>query len=215
MRVLKHLVLSLLFSLIFFSSIQAKIYIIPESLKKEVFQAEQIAQKTPTSAEAQFELAMAYGYTGQVEKGWACLKKIPNLDPNYAPKVVEKYSKLIQKEPQEWRHYFKIAFGYFFIDEKEKCIESFNKVLEIDPKNFWVMAYIGLVEGERGNIDKGMEWSKKALAIEPNATAVHFLIAEGYRRKGDYLKTMYHLLKVGRLKTEEALYENNEKKNGN
>lgn len=183
----------------------ARIYHIPEDLMNEVKANQAALQLAPNSADAHFELAMSYGYTGQIEKGWAELKGIPHYDPQYAPKVIEKYGALTETSPKEWKNWFKLAFGYYFADQKDKALECFQKVLDIDPKHIWAMGFMGLLEGERGNTDKGIEWSKKALVIEPNATAIHFLLAEGYRRKGDYLKTLAQVLIVGRLKSEEAL----------
>lgn len=185
--------------------IWAKTYQIPPDLWAESQRNEEILKQHPQDPDAIFEAAMSDAYTGQIEKGWAALKTIPNYDKNYAPKVIAKYGQLIQKEPKEWKYYFKIAFGYYFANQKEIAIENFKKVLEISPKNVWAMGFIGLVEGERGNTEAGIDWSEKGLKIEPNATAIHFLLAEGYRRKGDYFKALGQMLIVGRLKSEEAL----------
>jgi tetratricopeptide (TPR) repeat protein len=202
---MKYIFLILAALLLGYGSLEAKTYQIPAELVTEVKQNEQVYKQSPRSADAIFDLAMSYAYTGQIEKGWELLKSIPKYDANYAPKVIQKYEPLTKSYPAEWRYHFKLAFGYHFAGNKDAAVRSFEKVLEIDPKHIWAMGFLGLVEGERGNTDKGMEWSKKALAIEPNATAIHFLIAEGYRRKGDYVKAFGHLLMVGRLKSEEAL----------
>lgn len=182
----------------------ATIYHAPPALLKEAKINEDALLASP-NVNTYFELAMSQAYTGQIEKGWENLKKIPNYDEHYAAKVIEKYSRLSEKEPKEWKHFFKLAFGYRFTEQKDKALACFYKVLDIDPKNIWAMGFIGLVEGEKGNTDKGIEWSLKALAIEPNATAIHFLLAEGYRRKGDYFKAFSEILTVGRLKSEEKL----------
>jgi len=52
---------------------------------------------------------------------------------------------------------------------------------------------------------------KEALKKEPNATAIHFLLAEGYRRKGQYSKFMSEMVVVGRLQTAESLERRNDK----
>lgn len=190
---------------ILYTAAWAKPYQIPSALLKEVCACEEGVKNHPNAAESHFELAMSLAYTGQIERGWAELKTIPQYDDHYAPKVLEKYTKLSQSDPKEWKHFFKLAFGYYFNDQKDKAIECFEHVLTLDPKNIWAMGFIGLLEGERGNIDKGIAWSQRALDIEPNATAIHFLIAEGYRRKGDYFKALKHILTVGRLKSEEKM----------
>ena len=182
--------------------LMAEIYIIPEPLLKEVEKKYAIFEAHPTSNEALFNLAMAYAYTGQIRKGWATLKKV---DPNYADTVINTYLPLTKSEPKEWRHYFKLAFGHYFKDEKEKCVTLFETALVYDPENVWVMAFIALVKGDMGYVDETIEICKKALKIEPNATAIHFLLGVGYQRKGELLKCMKEMMIVGRLETEEAI----------
>ena len=182
----------------------AAIYRPPSALLQEVNANEAVLLVTQ-NADTYFELAMSQAYTGQIEKGWDNLKKIPEYDKEYASKVIEKYDRLSKQEPYEWKHFFKLAFGYRFNEQKDKALACFQEVLRINPKNIWAMGFIGLIEGEKGNVDKGIEWSLKALAIEPKAPAIHFLLAEGYRRKGDYFKAFAEFMTVGRLKTEEKM----------
>ena len=204
---MKNVLLSLLF--IVFLSINSearkqKIYIPPTELLQEV-KENKAAFNTTQNASTVFELAMSYAYTGQIEKGWNMLKQIPDYDNNFAPKVLKKYGDLIKKEPNNWKHHFKIAFGYYFEKDKNAALDSFHDVLKIDPKHIWAMGFIALIEGELKNTDAAINYCKKALKIEKNATAIHFLLAEGYRRKEDYMNTFKHVLIVGKLKTAEKL----------
>ena len=50
-----------------------------------------------------------------------------------------------------------------------------------------------------GQTNKAIHYCKKALKIEPDATAIHFLLAEAYRKKKQYFKMMKELLIVGKL----------------
>lgn len=191
--------LTLLFS--FSSQLVAKsnIYVPPTDRMAEVTYNKKFLAENPTSANAYFELAMSYAYTGQIQKGWDTLKKIPDYDKNFAPKVFAKYTPLAKQNPKEWRYPFKLAFAYYFIDDRDKAITEFEKVLKIDPKHIWAMGFIALIQGEQSKEEDALNRCKQALAIEPNATAIHFLAAEGYRRQGKYLKMTQHSLKVGQL----------------
>ena len=204
---MKKFILPLLLITLFTGNIEArkqKIYIPPAELLQEV--KENKAEFNATqNASTVFELAMSYAYTGQIEKGWNMLKQIPDYDNNFAPKVLKKYGDLIKKEPNNWKHHFKVAFGHYFEKDKQKAIKSFHDVLKIDPKHIWAMGFIALIEGELKNTDAAINYCKKALKIEKNATAIHFLLAEGYRRKEDYMNTFKHVLIVGKLKTAEKL----------
>ena len=188
-------------------TIEAKrqqIYVPPPSLIEDVKQYKK-AYSISQNATTVFDLAMSYAYTGQIEKGWNMLKQIPNYDKNYAPKVLNKYSSLINLDPKNWKYHFKLAFGYYFQKDKQASIDSFHNVLKIDSKNLWAMGFIALIEGERSNTDIAITYCKKALKIEKNATAIHFLLAEAYRRKENYMQAFKHVLMVGKLKTAEKL----------
>ena len=196
----KHLILAFLVSFLVTAPLHAKIYQIPAPLFKEGQKLYQQHKKYPHANEIKFNLAINYAYTGQIEKGWSLLKEVPE---SYAPIVIEEYSKKIKENPKEWKNYFKRAFGYYFLKQKQNTKNDFLSVLKIDPQHIWAMGFLGLVEGEMKNNDKAITWCKKALKIEKNATAIHFLLAEAYRRKGNYIGFTTEMMIVGRLKTEE------------
>ena len=196
--------------LIFTGSISAEIYQIPEDLLKEVRANRKAYEADKNSDENKFNLAMSYAYTGQIKKGWDTLKLIPE---SYADTVIPKYQAKIKEDSTNWKYPFKLAFGYYFKKDKQKSIDLFNQSLSLNPNNVWTMGFIGLVEGDRGNPQATIDICKKALKIEPNATAIHFLLAEGYRRVGKYGKFMSHMFTVGRLQTEEALVRPDETDN--
>ncbi len=199
------LILSLVSVLIWgalFAPVAAATYQIPAELKVEIRENQRIASENP-NASTYFELAMSYAYTGQIEKGWITLRQIPNYDKHYAPKVVAKYQSLIKDQPKEWKYRFKIAFGYYFLEKKPEAIAAFKDVLSIDPNNVWAMGFIALLESELGHVQEGITWCKRALVIEPNATAIHFLLAQGYYKTGDYMGAISEGLTVGRLKAAE------------
>jgi len=192
----------ILLAAVLIQPVEAKIYQIPDEILVEIATRKKQLEAMPTSNEAKFELAMAYAFAGRIEKGWGALKKIPK---SYSPLIVKKYKHLSKTEPNEWRHPFKLAFGYFFQKKRAESVEQFKRVLEIDPKQIWAMGFIGLVEGDRKRNKEAIKWCKRALKIEPNAMAIHFLLAEGYRRTGNYFGAIGQMMIVGRLKTEESL----------
>ncbi len=177
-------------------------YHVPSHLLAEVIKTERAYSEDQNSDKAKFELAMAYGYTGNILEGWKLLKTI---DKGYAEVVVKNYYKKQIDDPNNWKHSFKLAFGYYFIGDKTLALEAFNHVLELNPKQVWTMGFIALIEGEEGDTDSALEWCRRALKIEPNATAIHLLAAEGYRRKNDYLSAISHVLTFGRLSAQEGV----------
>ncbi|MCP4051341.1 MAG: hypothetical protein GY730_11630 [bacterium] len=186
----------------------ARVYVIPEELVQETREKRRLYKENPESNERRFDLAMCYAYTGRILKGLEILKKIPE---SYSSAVIGKYLPLVQKEPEEWKPRFKLAFGYYFENKKDKSIEEFKKILQQYPEHIWAMGYIALIEGEKNNLDECIKWCKKAIKIEPDAAAIHFLLEEGYRRKGNYFAAFAEACIVGRLLSEESLVRPDDK----
>lgn len=195
-------VFSLLLGMSFFQVQAASVYVIPESHLVDIRQAKAAYDKK-VDADTLFELAMAYAYSGLIEKGWGMLKRIPENDRDYAPKVLAKYEPLVLSEPKEWRHHFKLAFAYYFKGDKKEAIKRFQTVLTIDPKHIWAMGFIALIYGEQERYDEAIVLCKKALAIEPNAAAIHFLLGEAYRKTGNTMGFLSEIMTVGRIKASE------------
>jgi len=162
--------------------------------------------QSPRNPDYRFELAMEFAATGWIELGWEQLKLVPILEKNYQTVVFKKYSAILASDPQNWQAHFRLAFAYYFMDEKENAIESFKKVLTIYPDHVWSMGLIALLYGEQKNHTECIAWTKKGLAINNDATALHFLLGQAYYETGNYLGVLGETLSVGRLKSIEAKY---------
>jgi len=184
----------------------AALHYVPPELVDEQRLLEEQVRKHPKSAEARFELAMNYAYTGWVEIAWAQLQKVPELDDNYPPKVIKKYKALIKKEPSEWKHHFKLAFGYYFSEEKAEAQLEFRKVVEINSHQVWAMGFVALLLGEEEKYDESIVWCRRALRKERKATAIHYLLATAYQKKGNFFGFLGESIQVMKLKSAEAKY---------
>jgi tetratricopeptide (TPR) repeat protein len=161
---------------------------------------------SPNNVDLRFELAMIYAYTGWIELGWDQLSIIPKLDKEYHHTVYNKYYPITQKDPNNLNAHFKLAFAYHVLGKKELAIESFKKVLEIKPDHVWSMGLIALIYGEKKDYNTGIKWCQKALKINNDATAIHFLLGAAYYETGNYFGVLGESLSVGRLKSIEAKY---------
>ena len=180
-------------------------YVAPDVLK-EINRNEMLYEQYPTDNKVMFDLAMSYAYSGQILKGWTILKNIP---PEYSDSVVTNYEAKIKEDPTQWRYPFKCAFGYFFQGKKVLAIDMFHKVLDLDKNQYWAYGFIALVYGEMGDPEKVVFYCKKGLEIEPNATAIHFLLGEAYRKQKKYFKAFKQILKVGRLQDSSIDHDSN------
>ena len=182
----------------------ATIYQIPKDLADEckVFQKAVVA--SPNNAAAHFNLAMNYAYTGRILEGWSSLKKVNELDPNYAKKVLAEYEPKAKAHPEDWKNPFKLAFGYYFLNRKDDAEAQFKSILKLYPNHVWAMGYIALLEGEKQHYDVTIDWCHKGLAIEPDATALHFLEGEALAKSGHHIAAIGKRLIVLKYLAEES-----------
>jgi len=158
---------------------------ITPDLQKEVNQKQAAVKQKPNDPEAHFELAMTYAYTNNIIDGMSELRKTNDLDPGYRLRALPVYIARATEKPNDWKLRFRLAFVYFANGKKQDAIREFENVLVIDPYNVWAYGYLALIYGEMGDIDKGIELTKKGLSIDKNVAALHLLLSEGYYKKGD------------------------------
>lgn len=206
MRVLKPLILTGLFSVL----LGAPAWAVDVS-RDEIQQLQERVDQDAKSPEAHFDLAMGLARTVKLESGYAELKKVAELDPGFADKVIAKYSPLVEENKQNVEACFRLAFGYYFkglnaqqaadslaktdpdkakgateeaAKSKALARQSFEAIIVNDPKYVWGYNYLGYLLFEGGEIDKGVEQWRKAISIEENAVA-HFMIGQALIKQGN------------------------------
>jgi len=173
--------------------------ITPE-LQKELKEKQALVKANPKDADARFDLAITMAYTNNIQDGWVNLKKTVELDPGYRQKGLEIYTKKVNEDINNWRLRFRLAFAYYFNDNKKEAIRELDNVLKLDPYNVWAYGYSALINGELGNLDAAMDCTKKGLKIDSNVAALHLLLADGYNRKGDRWGAFAEAMEAVRLR---------------
>ena len=168
-----------------FASFPAQAWIITPELKVEMAKKKTAVAKQPNSAYAHFDLAITYAYTNHIQEGWNELKKAEELDASFRTTGLELFLDRVINNPQDWRLRFRLAFAYYFNNEKEAAIRELKNALIIDPYNVWAYGYIALIYGELDKIDAAMEYTRRGLKIDSNVAALHLLLSEGHYKKGD------------------------------
>jgi len=166
-------------------SLSAEAWVITPELKREVAQKQAAVAKDPNDPYAHFDLAITYAYANKIQKGWKELTKVEKLDPNFRETGLKYYIGKVIENPNDWKLRFRLAFAYYFNDDKEQAARELKNVLVLKPYNVWAYGYLALVYGDLGDVDKAMEYAKSGLAIDDNVAALHLLLSEGYYKKGD------------------------------
>lgn len=177
--------------------------------KAELEELQRRVATEPNSPDAHFDLAMGLGRTVKLESGYAELKRVHELDPTYADKVIARYKPMVDANKQNIEAHFRLAFGYFFkgfglqldadaakddaakaaltaesVTYKGMSRASFETILEVDPKYVWAYNYLGFMLGSDGSLEQALAMLKRGLEVEDNAVG-HFLIGQVYFKQGN------------------------------
>jgi tetratricopeptide (TPR) repeat protein len=163
----------------------AQAWRITKDLQKELDAKKAAVSKNDKHPATLFDLAITYGYTNHLIEGLDLLKKIHKIDPEYKNEALTTYIEKVTQDPSDWKLRFRLAFAYYFNEQKEDSIREFENVLKIDPYNVWAYGYMALIYGEMGQVNKAIEITKQGLKIDNDVAALHLLLSEGYYRKGD------------------------------
>lgn len=177
---------------------------ITTELQNEINQKLKAVELAPNEPAAHFDLAITYAYTNFIQEGWDELKKVNDMDPKFAPIALTVYSGLAAQYPSDWKIAFRLAFALYFNNRKIEAIEVLKKIPDMDPKDdpkrIWAYGYIGLINGELGNVDPAVDYVKKALEIDSNVGALHLLLASGYYKQGRNWEAFWEGVEALRLK---------------
>lgn len=185
---------------VFFLSNVAFGWKITKELKKELNEKLKAVEEHQNDPMAHFDLAITYAYTNHVEEGWNELKKVHELDKNFAREALGIYRDAVIYDPNNWKLHFRYAFALYFNDMRSEAIAELKRVLELDRKNVWAYGYIGLLFGEMGKIDTGISWINKGLKIDSDVAALHMLLSSAYYKKDNSWGGFWEGVEALRLK---------------
>ena len=175
-----------------------------KELQDEINTKLEAVTNAPNDPLAHFDLAITYSYTNHVQEGWDELKKVHDLDGNFAPVALDMYAKKVMENPSDWKMRFRLAFALYFSDKKAEAIEEMRNIANMqpkdDPKRIWAYGYMGLIYGEIDKVDDAVKYVKKAIKIDPNVAALHMLLASGYSKKGQGWDAFWEGVECVRLK---------------
>jgi tetratricopeptide (TPR) repeat protein len=182
----KTVILSIFLAIILVAagSYAAHCFQLTKELKSEIDDKQWLVKVHPNDPQYHFDLAITYAYSNRIEDGLAELKKVDEMDDTYAPRALVYYSNKVRLFPDDWKLRFRYAFALYFNGKKKDAIAEFQKIIKQDPKNIFSYGYIATIYGEMNNVDEAIEYSEKALAIDPNVAAIHLLLGAAYYKKG-------------------------------
>lgn len=142
------------------------------------------AAEAPYSADAQFEVAMAYARTPFPERAWSALERMSALDPAFANRVTERYAALVEADPNDLESRFRLAAGLYFRGRPQAARQQLQQITWRSPQNAWAHTYLGWLLAESNRLDLAMNSWQKALAADPTNVVALWLLGQAHFKKG-------------------------------
>lgn len=173
---------------------------VADTTKAELELLNQRVQEQPSNPDARFDLAMGLARTSKLESAWAELQKLNDMDRSYSDKVVSTYEPLVKENASNIEARFRLAFGYYFKNQKDLARQQFEEILKLDPNYVWAYNYMGFFYAEGNDLTKAMEQWNKAIALHPDNAVAHFLMGQAHYRKGQLKEAASELALAMRLR---------------
>ena len=95
------------------------------------------------------------------------------------------YTRIIAARPDFAEGWNKRATLYFLMGELDRSLADCHEVLKRNPVHFGVLAGYGQIYAQRGEMEKALEFFKRALAVNPNMEGVRMNAAIIEQSLGD------------------------------
>jgi tetratricopeptide (TPR) repeat protein len=164
-------------------------YVVAPDIAREYLSLRERVAAQPADAELQFEYAICLSYIGKIEDGRAALKRVRELDPQFAHTALPRYLQRHRDAPQEARARYRLAFLYYFNENYDEALRHLEFVAQqqpIEQLNAWALGYMAVIKGKQKRWDEAERLVRRALAIEPHAYALHAALAAALKKQGEW-----------------------------
>lgn len=168
------------------------------------------------------ELAEAFGHLGQLFHAYRLLDSAEesyqitrDLAPNdyrwsyYAGLVqhaegelasaVESYEKALELRPDTLATLLRLGDALIEIDRASDARARFDRVRELDAENAAAYYGLGRIAGFDNDFGAAIGHFEKVLELQPQATVIHYLLGQAYRKLGQLDLAREHLQKRGQV----------------
>ena len=122
-------------------------------------------------------------------------------EDNYQ-QVIELLSDEILEDNKSAALYEERANAYFFLNQINKAIEDFNKIIELNPGNAYVHYNRGIEWGKKGEYDKAIDDYTKAIELKPDYADAYYNRGIEWGKKGEHNKAIDDYTKAIVLKAD-------------
>jgi tetratricopeptide (TPR) repeat protein len=138
---------------------------------------------------AEHSVWQVWSRSGDTEADGLLQIGIEQMNRGDGPAAVETFTKVIQRKPDFAEAWNKRATVYFLMGEHEKSLRDCDEVMKRNPVHFGALAGYGQLYLQLDQLERALEYFRRALRVNPNLGAVRQIIPQleqllTERRKG-------------------------------
>lgn len=96
----------------------------------------------------------------------------------------------VEQNPNDPNAWVDLGYAYFEAGDMTKARESYQKALQIAPRNTWINYFVGLVEFEAGDLRKAEAAFGKVIQAYPDNPLAYYMLGRTYFESGRYDKAL-------------------------
>jgi len=151
----------------------------------------------------QYNLAIQYHQTGQLQEAEKLYRSILNLQPNNADVThllgliahqvgknliaIELISKAINMNPQKDSYYFNCGMAHKELSQYKDAEKNLRKSISLNPNFFEAYCNLGIVLQAQGKLDAAISSFQQSLQLNPNIDIVHNNLGRAFQEQGNYI----------------------------
>jgi Flp pilus assembly protein TadD len=121
---------------------------------------------------AEQALWIVWSRSGDAEIDRLFAEGLEHMQGRNAEAAIAVFTRIIQARPAFAEGWNKRATIYFLTGDLERSLADCHEVLKRNPMHFGVLAGYGQIYTQRGELEKALDYFKRALAINPNMEGV-------------------------------------------
>ena len=114
-------------------------------------------------------------------------------------KSIASYERALQIQPRNVPAILGVAGGHLSLNRYALAQPLFEQALAVDESCAPALVGMGKIASSKGNTREAIQYFEGALALQPNANSIHYLLAMSYRKQGDLGKAQAHFQRVAML----------------
>lgn len=185
-------------------------YIVAPDIAEEYVSLRTQVHARPDDPDLNFRFAICLSYMGKIEEGRTALKKVRELNPDFAKQALPRYLKQLAEDPRDAKTKYRLGFLYYFNDQYDQALKVLDDVARQPPVgqlNAWALGYMAAIKGDQKKWKEGERLARQALAIEPDAYGLHAALAAALKGQGRYLAAVGEFITALNKRTEFQNYE--------